>query len=76
MATCSKRMLSMGRWIGCESRKILLLTARCERVYYTRMQQNVSTNGEMREFMLVIRRALLLVIHYIERRYNIERPTN
>lgn len=29
------------------------------------------TNDELREFMLVIRQALLLVVGWIERRYNL-----
>jgi hypothetical protein len=35
-----------------------------------------STSDELREFMLVVRRALLLILAYIEKRYCIERPSN
>jgi hypothetical protein len=32
----------------------------------------MSSSDEMREFMLIVRRALLMIVAYIERRYGIE----
>ena len=46
------------------------MTSRLTKCVNGRSMTN-SNGDELREFLLVLRRALLLIVRYIERRYNV-----